>query len=649
MNNQASPPHNAGSRLSKGTAIIREFAKTLPISPGVYRMLSEEGQILYVGKARQLQRRVMSYTQTNRLPNRLRRMVSETCSMEWTATASDVEALLLEIRLIKHLKPRYNVLLRDDKSFPFIWIGDGDFPQIGKHRGKREKPGDYFGPFASAGAVESSLYTISRSFGLRSCHDSEFAKRQRPCLQYHIKRCTAPCVQYITQDDYKERVKQTRAVLKGQSMAVQQQLASQMQEAAEALDYEKAAHLRDRLRALSTIQASQIVHIEGIEHADIVAAISEGSTSCVQLVFYRHGQHYGNRSFFLRHTADTPMGEILASFIMQFYEGMPPPPLILLSHAVPHAHLIEEALKQDTKIQLHVPQRGERKKLVEHALNNAAMEMKRQQAEKTTQRGLMQQLGELLGMDTPPQRVEIYDNSHLQGAQPVGVMVVAGPEGFLRQAYRKYNMSSKNNDTRNNDARNNDARNNDDYAMMQEMLMRRFTRALQQAPLNTEIENTEETTPENTSLWPDVVLIDGGLGQLSVAKKVKEALGFTHVKLVAVAKGPNRNAGEEVIYLEDGSTLDLTRDSPVLYFIQRLRDEAHRFAIGTHRQKRQKNMTSSSLDDIPAIGPKRKKALLNYFGSGRAVRQASLEDLQKADGISQQLAKQIYDFYHPTS
>ncbi|WP_108809822.1 excinuclease ABC subunit UvrC [Sphingorhabdus sp. Alg231-15] len=611
--------------LETGMAAIRETLKTLPTRPGVYRMQDSRGDVLYVGKARSLKNRVGSYVQMNRLPHRLLRMVAQTRSMTIVTTGSEAEALLLEAQLIKKFRPAYNVLLRDDKSFPFILLReDHDFPRIQKHRGAQKTIGKYFGPFASAGSVNQTLNALQKLFLLRSCTDSFFSNRSRPCLLYQIKRCSAPCVDRITKEDYAELVEDSRNFLSGKSTEVQQKLGAQMEKASEALDFEMAALYRDRLKALTFIQGNQAVNAAGLPDADIFALAAKGSTVCIQAFFIRGGQNWGHRSFFPAHTSNVEIEEVLSSFLMQFYDRMPPPKLVLLDRELPDEQLLSEALgtRADYKVSVSRPQRGDRLKLLKQASRNAEEALDRRLAESSTQAKIMREMVDLLELDTVPDRIEIYDNSHIQGTNMVGGMVVAGPEGFRKSAYRKFNI------------KNPDTKPGDDFAMMREVLERRFARAQKEDP------------DREKGEWPDLVLIDGGKGQMSAAKDALAEIGVEDVNMIGVSKGPDRNAGRETFHFMDGRELNLPINSPVLFYLQRLRDEAHRYAIGAHRQKRAKSIGHSSLDDVPGIGPARKRAMLLHFGTARAVKNASLEDLQGAPGVSATVAQKVYDYFH---
>ena len=614
--------------FSRGAAIIEDHLTRLPGSPGVYRMLNQAGDALYVGKAKNLKKRVIAYTRPERLPLRLQRMVAETHTLEVVTTHTEVEALLLEANLIKKLAPRYNILLRDDKSFPYILItGDHRFPQIVKHRGARNRKGEYFGPFASAGAVNQTLTQLQRAFLLRSCTDSVFSSRSRPCLLFQIKRCSAPCVERIGTGEYAELVDEARSFLSGRSQQVQKGLVKQMEESAEAMNYEEAAVFRDRIRALTSVQARQDINSIDLEDADVVALHQAGGDCCIQVFFFRSGCNFGNRAFFPSHTQDQPPEEVLAAFLAQFYEDKVPPREVMLSHPLlaEDQPLIVEALTQRAgrKVALTIPQRGDRRKMVTHAYDNAREALGRRQAESSATRKLLDGVAELFGLDAPPERIEVYDNSHIQGAHAVGGMIVAGPEGFLKNAYRKFNIKGA------------DIAPGDDFAMMKEVLTRRFKRA------------KDEEAEGDRSAWPDLLLIDGGPGQFKVVEELMEEMGISDVALVSIAKGQDRDAGRERFHMAGKPSFSLPPNDPVLYYLQRLRDEAHRFAIGTHRAKRSAAIGKSPLDELPGIGPARKKALLHHFGSARGVSEAGLADLAGVEGISQAMAKKIYDYFHP--
>ncbi|MGC2857319.1 excinuclease ABC subunit UvrC [Novispirillum sp. DQ9] len=621
----ASPSAEApdSAPVRRGVSVIRDTLRVLPDTPGVYRMLNARGDALYVGKAKSLKKRVVAYTRLDKLPLRLQRMVTETVSMEVVTTHTEAEALLLESNLIKQLKPRYNILLRDDKSFPFLVLTDGDFPQIVKHRGARSVGGQYFGPFASAGAVNHTLNTLQKAFLLRSCSDSVFTTRTRPCLLYQIKRCSGPCVERIDKDSYRALVEQARAFLSGKTQEIQHELAARMEAHSERLEYEQAAAVRDRIRALTRVQAHQDISLDGVTDADVVAIHQGGGMTCIQVFFFRMGQNYGNRAYFPAHAQDAEEGEVLEAFIGQFYAAKPPPTTILLSRPLPNQELVEAALRLRAghKVEVAVPKRGNRVKAVAHALNNAREALGRRLAESSAQHKLLQGLAEVFEMDAPPERVEVYDNSHVQGTHPVGGMIVAGPEGFRKAAYRKFNIKGE-------------VRPGDDYGMMREVLTRRFARAQKEDP------------DHDRGEWPDLVVIDGGKGQLNVACEVFADLGVEDVTLVSIAKGPDRNAGKETFYQPGRQPFTLPGNHPVMYFLQRLRDEAHRFAIGSHRTRRSMAIGTSPLDSLDGIGPKRKKALLHHFGSAKGVAEAGLADLAAVEGISESLAKKIYDHFH---
>ncbi|OSQ41007.1 excinuclease ABC subunit C [Thalassospira mesophila] len=611
-------------KAGRGVSAIKHALKTMPGSPGVYRMVDEKERVLYVGKAKNLKKRVTSYTHIARLALRIARMVAQTVRMEIITTHTEAEALLLESNLIKKLKPRYNILLRDDKSFPYILITeDHGYPRIVKHRGARAKDGSCFGPFASAWAVNNTINHLQRAFLLRSCTDSVFANRSRPCLLYQIKRCSGPCVDRISKPEYDGLVDICRDFLSGRSKVILKQLEASMLAASENMEFEKAAMYRDRIRALSQIQSHQDINLEGLEEADVIALHHEGGQSCVQVFFFRSGSNYGNRSYFPRHEQSAEIPEILSAFVGQFYANKPAPRQVLLSHDIEGQKLVEEALciNNGYKVELHVPQRGGKRKLVDHAMTNAREALGRRMAESASQRKLLDGLADKLDLDSPPERIEVYDNSHIQGTNMVGGMIVAGPEGFMKNAYRKFNIKG-------------DIAPGDDFAMMREVLTRRFARAQKEDP------------DRENGTWPDLCLIDGGLGQLGVARQVLEDLGIEDVMLVGVAKGVDRNAGKEVLHITGKEPVRLDQKDPILYFIQRLRDEAHRWAIGTHRAKRSKQIGKSVLDDVPGIGGARKKALLHHFGSARGVADAGLADLEAVDGISAAIARKIYGHFH---
>ncbi|MEJ8572198.1 excinuclease ABC subunit UvrC [Microbaculum marinum] len=685
-----------------GPAVIAAMVRRAPNGPGVYRMLDRNGDVLYVGKARSVRKRIQSYARYGGQTARIARMIAETAAMEFVSTQTETEALLLEANLIKRLRPRFNVLLRDDKSFPYILITrDHDAPQIVKHRGARNRKGDYFGPFASAGAVGRTINALQRAFLLRSCSDSVYESRTRPCLLYQIKRCSAPCTGEISLDDYGVLVGEAEDFLSGKSRAVREDLARQMEAAAENLEFETAAVYRDRLAALSHVQSHQGINVRSIDEADVFAVHQEGGQTCIQVFFFRTGQNWGNRAYFPRADRSLEAGEVLGSFIAQFYDDKPVPRLVLLSDDIEEAGLLSEALalKAGHKVEVAVPKRGEKRELVDHARSNAREALGRRLAETASQAKLLAGVAEAFGLDEPPQRIEVYDNSHIMGTNPVGAMIVAGPEGFEKGQYRKFNIRST------------DLTPGDDYAMMREVLKRRFTRLLKEsgrlpgdyadeepasasnepAPGTTkdphpeearsavskdearavppsfetqatpapQDEGTETPSTENgqgeaddterlgdESPWPDLVLIDGGPGQLSAALEVMAELGIEDAPLVGIAKGVDRDAGREVFHIPGRPPFRLPVRDPVLYFVQRLRDEAHRFAIGSHRARRKKAMAANPLDEIAGIGPTRKRALLHHFGSAKAVSRAGLADLEATPGISAQMARAIYDHFH---
>ncbi len=609
--------------LADGMRIIAEFVHTLPRKPGVYRMIAADGEVLYARQGALLRSRVAAYTQPTRLATRLMRMVSATATMEFAVTDSEAEALLLENNLIKRFRPRFNVLLRDDKSFPYIVIRrDTKWPQLAKHRGTREPGNEYFGPFASATAVNRTLYALQRAFPLRSCSDGVFSTRTRPCLQYQIKRCTAPCVGRIETPEYDAIVDDVRGFLGGRNREVQQALSQRMEQASAKLEFEGAAVLRDRIRALAHIQSHQSISLPSIDEADIFAAHSEGGQICVQVFFLRAGQNLGNRAYFPSHGRELDEGQVLEAFIGQFYEARQAPSLIPTSHDVAERELLESALalSANHKVEIRQPKRGDQKDALDQAVNNAREALARRMAERGTQRQLLDGVARVFGLDAPPERIEVYDNSHIQGTAPIGAMIVAGPDGFNKNAYRKFNIKSE-------------GAAGDDFAMMREVMSRRFGRALKENP------------DRDDEHWPDLVLIDGGQGQLEAARQVMNELGLEDIAMVGIAKGPDRDAGRERFFLPDKAPFSLEPRDPVLYFLQRLRDEAHRFAIGTHRTRRAADMTRSALDEVPGIGAGRKRALLNHFGSARAVAVATLDDIKTVAGISDALAQKIHDHF----
>jgi excinuclease ABC subunit C len=620
------PTAKPAAAAAGGVGIVAAYLATLPALPGVYRMINACGDVLYVGKARNLKKRVGTYTRPERLGGRLHRMVAQTATMEFVTTHTEAEALLLEANLIKRLKPRYNILLRDDKSFPLIWVRhDHPIPQVLKHRGPRSHDGEYFGPFASAWAVNQTLTVLQRAFLLRSCSDAVFASRTRPCLLYQIKRCSAPCVGRISESDYGELVAQARTFLRGGSQTIQREFALRMEAASAALAFEEAAEYRDRIRALTAVQSHQDINLAGLGEADVFGSHGAGGQTCIQVFFFRAGRNYGNRAYYLSHPGEETTEAVLEAFIGQFYAERVPPPLVLVSHRMPQQRLIAEALSVQAgqRVQVLFPQRGEKLNLVTQAIINAREALGRRMAESASQRRLLEDLASRLDLEGPPERIEVYDNSHVSGTEAVGAMVVAGPDGFVKSAYRKWTIRGDEEGFAP----------GDDYAMMREVLNRRFARALKEDPDRTR------------GGWPQLVLIDGGAGQLSVARAVLAELGIDDLAVCAIAKGPERNAGRERIFVPNRETLTLPPADPVLYFLQRLRDEAHRFAIGGHRSKRSRQLTRSPLDDIPGVGARRKKALLHHFGSARAVAQAGRTDLEAVEGISQGIANKIYDWF----
>ena len=685
--------------LGAGVAAIARYAKLAPAMPGVYRMIDAKGEVLYVGKAKSIRKRIVSYARPTGHTARIMRMIAATASIEFVSTRTETEALLLEANLIKRLRPRFNVLLRDDKSFPYILITAGETPPlIAKHRGARSKPGDYYGPFASAQAVHRTITALERAFLIRSCSDTVYESRTRPCLLHQIKRCSAPCTGEISHTDYAELVREAKSFLSGKSRAVKDELAADMETASEALDFERAAVYRDRLAALSAIQGTQGINPRGVEEADVFAVHQQGGYSCVEVFFFRTGQNWGNRAYFPRADRSLEAGEVLGAFLAQFYDDKPPPRCVFLSHEIEDRALLAEALgiKSGRKIDVLIPRRGEKKELVDHALANAREALGRKLAETASQHRLLAALAETFGLARPPRRIEVYDNSHIQGTNAVGAMVVAGPEGFRKNQYRKFNIRSV------------DLTPGDDFGMMREVLTRRFKRLLAEAPrasqdggafpsplegegaepskrsedgeagegaspqgfheetpspalarlspplghplpqgergTEPEAQEADETEPE--SPWPDLVLIDGGQGQLTAAHETLVALGATGVPLVAIAKGPERDAGRETFFMRGREPFRLRPRDPVLYFVERLRDEAHRFAIGSHRQKRKKDIREAGLQEIPGIGPIRKRALLRHFGTLKAIERASVADLEQVAGVNAETARKIYDYFH---
>ena len=608
-----------------GRHVIAAYVRTLDSSPGVYRMLDAQARVLYVGKARNLKMRVTNYTRPTGHSGRIDRMISETARMMFLTTRTETEALLLEQNLIKQLKPRYNVLLRDDKSFPNILVGsEHAFPQISKHRGAKKSKGNYYGPFASAGAVNRTLTQLQRVFLLRDCSDAMFDSRSRPCLLYQIKRCSAPCVDKISTDDYAATVADAERFLSGRSTEIQELLATQMQAAAEKMEFERAAALRDRIRALTQVQSAQGINPRGVIEADVIALHLAGGQACVQVFFIRANQNWGNQDFYPRIGPDVEEAEVLEAFIGQFYDSKDPPRMLLLSHPIENADLMTEALtgKLGRKVEIIVPQRSEKAELVDGALRNARESLARKQSETASQGKLLKRLAEAFAMDAPPQRIEVYDNSHIQGSHAVGGMIVAGPEGFIKSQYRKFNIKGD------------DLTPGDDFGMMKEVLSRRFKRLLKDDP------------DRDKALWPDLLLIDGGAGQVSAVAEIMNDFGINDLPMIGVAKGVDRDHGKEEFHRIGQRPFALRHNDPVLYFIQRLRDEAHRFAIGTHRAKRAKTITATPLDEVPGVGAGRKKALLSHFGSAKAVSRANLIDLKAVDGISSALAETIYAFFN---
>ncbi|WP_333794649.1 excinuclease ABC subunit UvrC [Hyphomicrobium sp.] len=643
-------------KRATGPEVIAGYLKTLGAGPGVYRMLDAAGTVIYVGKARNLKARVQNYTRLAGQPNRTLRMIQATASMEFVSVRTEAEALLLEANLIKRFRPRFNVTLRDDKSFPYILIRrDQGAPQILKHRGARTIKGEYFGPFASAGAVNRAINMLERAFLLRSCSDSVYESRTRPCLLYQIKRCSAPCTGEISLEDYGALVDEAVRFLRGESQSVREMYQRLMEEAAEKLEFERAARFRNRLWALAHVTAEQAINPDGVEEADVFAAFQEGGQTCIQVFFFRVGQNWGNRAYYPKADRSLAVEEVLDSFVAQFYDDKPVPRLILISHDIANHALLEEALsiKAERKVEIRMPQRGVKSSLVEHALTNAREALGRKLAETSSQRILLAALGERFSLPRPPRRVEVFDNSHIMGTNAVGAMIVAGPEGFAKSAYRKFNIRSTT------------LTPGDDYAMMREVLERRFRRLAEEeaeAPRDTPADalwehvaaeegeaREEDETPDIGDALPDrpdLVLVDGGAGQLTIAREVLAELGLSDIAVVGVAKGPDRDAGREHFHVPGRASFMLEPRDPVLYFVQRLRDEAHRFAIGTHRARRSKALGANPLDEIPGIGPMRKRALMKHFGSAKAISRAGVDDLAAVTGISQEMARKIYDFFH---
>jgi excinuclease ABC subunit C len=638
----------AAGPLAAGRAVIAAHAKLAPASPGVYRMMDARGEVLYVGKAKSIKKRILAYTRPVAYDTRIERMIAATAALEFISTATETEALLLEANLIKRLRPRFNVLLRDDKSFPYILItGDHWAPQIFKHRGAHTRAGRYYGPFASAGAVNRTITALQRAFLLRSCSDGFFESRTRPCLLFQIKRCSGPCTGEIGFAEYAELVREANAFLSGRSQSVKQELAGEMEKASTALDFERAAVYRDRLSALAAVQAHQGINPRNVEEADVFAVHQEGGFSCVEVFFFRTGQNWGNRAYFPRADRSVGAGEVLSAFLGQFYDGKPCPRLILVSHALEEQELLAEALavKNGHKVEILLPHRGEKKELVNHALANAREALGRKLADTSSQRKLLAALAECFSLPRVPRRIEVYDNSHIQGTNAVGAMIVAGADGFAKNQYRKFNIRTA------------DLSPGDDYGMMRETLERRFKRLIAEAP-RTAPNSTEttETVVAEAALaeeehgaevaWPDLVMIDGGAGQLAAAQATLAGLGLADLPLVAIAKGPDRDAGRESFFMPGRAPFKLKPRDPLLYFVERLRDEAHRFAIGSHRARRRRDIREAGLQEIPGIGPTRKRALLQHFGTLKAIERASPADLANVPGVSAELARKIYDFFH---
>jgi excinuclease ABC subunit C len=641
--------------LALGRAVIADHAKLAPSSPGVYRMIDGKGDVLYVGKAKNIRKRIIAYTRPTGYEPRIERMIAVTAALEFVSTATETEALLLEANLIKRLRPRFNVLLRDDKSFPYILItADHWAPQILKHRGARSRAGNYYGPFASVWAVNRTVTALQRAFLLRSCSDGFFESRTRPCLLYQIKRCSGPCTREIEFAEYGELVREANAFLSGKSQAVKDELAAEMEKASSALDFERAAIYRDRLAALSAVQSHQGINPRGVEEADVFAVHQAGGFSCVEVFFFRTGQNWGNRAYFPKADRSLSAGEVLGAFLAQFYDDKPCPRCIFISHEIEERALLAEALstKSGGKVEVSVPQRGEKKDLVDHALANAREALARKLAETSSQRKLLELLVETFNLPRVPRRIEVYDNSHIQGSNAVGAMVVAGADGFQKNQYRKFNIRAA------------DLAPGDDFGMMREVLGRRFKRLITEAPraaadapsvgassepavVPAQVEAAGEGAEgEDFPPWPDLVVIDGGRGQLTAAQDTLAALGIADVPLVAVAKGPDRDAGLETFFVPGREPFKLKPREPVLYFVQRLRDEAHRFAVGSHRVRRRRDIREAGLQEIPGVGPTRKRALLHHFGTLKAIERAAPADLAKVPGISAEIARKIYDFFH---
>ncbi|MER8443433.1 excinuclease ABC subunit UvrC [Mesorhizobium sp. M1066] len=638
-------PHAGDAEGMIGAEVIQTLVKRLPNAPGVYRMMNAAGDVLYVGKARSLKKRVTNYAQGRFHTTRIGRMVRETSTMEFVVTRTEIEALLLEANLIKRLRPRFNVLMRDDKSFPYILLtGDHVSPGIYKHRGARSRKGDYFGPFASAGAVGRTINSLQRAFLLRSCTNSFYENRTRPCLLYQIKRCAGPCTGEVSHQDYAELVNEAKDFLSGRSQKVKTEISAAMQQASEALDFERAAIYRDRLAALSHVQSHQGINPATVDEADVFAIHQEGGQVCIQVFFFRTGQNWGNRAYFPKADPALEAAEVLGSFLAQFYDDKPTPRNILLSHGVEDQELLAEALstRAGRKVAISVPQRGEKKDLTDNALQNAREALGRRLAETSTQGRLLAGFAETFGLAKPPVRIEVYDNSHIMGTNAVGAMVVAGPEGFVKNQYRKFNIRST------------EITPGDDFGMMREVMERRFSRLLKEhgdVPAGDGVDGSADDMEDDISgsfpAWPDVILIDGGQGQMTAVRKILSDLGIEdRVVAIGIAKGQDRDAGRERFFVKGRDSFSLPVRDPVLYFVQRLRDEVHRFAIGSHRARRKKEMVKSPLDEISGIGPGRKRALLLAFGTAKAVSRAAIEDLRKVDGISEQVAKLVYNHFH---
>ena len=639
----------AAGPLAMGRAVILSHAKLAPSSPGVYRMIDAKGDVLYVGKAKNIRKRIIAYARPTGYEPRIERMIAATAALEFVSTATETEALLLEANLIKRLRPRFNVLLRDDKSFPYILItADHWAPQMLKHRGARTREGNYYGPFASVWAVNRTITALQRAFLLRSCSDAFFESRTRPCLLYQIKRCSGPCTQEIDFAEYGKLVGEANAFLSGKSQAVKDTLAAEMEKASAALEFERAAIYRDRLAALSAVQSHQDINPRGVEEADVFAVHQAGGFNCVEVFFFRTGQNWGNRAYFPKADRSLAPGEVLGAFLAQFYDDKPVPRTIFVSHEIDERALLAEALstKSGHKVEVNVPQRGEKKDLVDHALANAREALARKLAESSSQRKLLEALAEVFALAGPPRRIEVYDNSHIQGSNAVGAMIVAGPEGFRKNQYRKFNIRTA------------DLAPGDDFGMMREVLGRRFKRLMNEAPrgmpgamspaaqAGAPLDVVGGPEGEDDSPWPDLVIIDGGRGQLTAAQETLTSLGIIDVPLVAIAKGADRDAGMETFLLPGRDPFKLRPRDPVLYFVERLRDEAHRFAVGSHRIRRRRDLREAGLQEIPGIGPTRKRALLHHFGTLKAIERAAPADLAKVPGISAETARKIYDFFH---